>query len=266
MKPRRILAVATEMKVPPGVLMLCALPAMLLAACAPAPTATAAPRPRASIVSLTFDDGDADNYPIAGVLTRHGLRGTWYIPSGLVGEPGYMTWEQLTTLQADGHEIGGHSVDHINIDGLDPQALRRQVCDSRQALLEAGLEAVSFAYPFGGYDEAAKQMVRECGYASARAIGAGPENIPPVDAFTLRAYPYIVNDTTFSKLQRYVSGMRKEGGGWMILIFHHVCDECDYYAVSPDVMRRFIAWLAEEQAQGRVQVRTVGEIVLEGMR
>jgi peptidoglycan/xylan/chitin deacetylase (PgdA/CDA1 family) len=250
------------MKVRASVLMVCAAPALLLAACAPAGPL----EPGETTISLTFDDGDADNYPMAEVLTQHGLRATWYIPSGLVGEPGYMSWEQLRALHADGHEIGGHSVSHINIDGLDELALRHEVCDSRQALIDAGFEAVSFAYPFGGYDEAAKQMVRECGYASARSIGAGPENIPPDDPFTLRAYPYIVSDTSFSKLQRYVSGMRKEGGGWMILIFHHVCDGCDYFAVSPDVLQRFIAWLAEEQAQGRVQVRTVGEIMLEGMR
>jgi len=132
-------------------------------------------------------------------------------------------------------------------------------------LQEHGFAPVSFAYPFGGYDEPAKQMVRDCGYANARAIGAGPETVPPLDAYTLRAYPYIVSDTSFSKLQRYVSGMRKEGGGWLILIFHHVCDACDYFAVRPDVLHRFIPWLAEEQAQGRVKVMTVGEIVTKGL-
>ena len=107
-------------------------------------------------------------------------------------------------------------------------------------------------------------MVQDCGYASARTIRAGPDSVPPIDPFELRAYPYIVSDTSFSKLQRYVSGVRKEGGGWLILIFHHVCDGCDYFAVSPDVLQRFIPWLAEEQAQGRVHVRTVGEIIQNG--
>jgi len=248
------------------ILMVCAvLP--LLVACTSATGATAATPsvPRETIVSLTFDDGDSDNLPSAPVLNQYGLHATWYIPSALVGKPGYMTWEQLRSLQADGHEIGGHSVDHINVDGLDAQALRHQVCDNREELRGQGFEAVSFAYPFGGYDEAARQMVRECGYVSARSIGAGPENIPPTDAFALRAYPYIVGDTSFSKLQRYVSGMRREGGGWMILIFHHVCDACDYFAVRPDVLQRFISWLAEEQSQGRVKVLTVGEIVLKGI-
>jgi len=241
-----------------------ALPALLLAACGPAPVAPAPAAPQPTIVSLTFDDGDADNFESAAVLKQDGLKATWYIPSGLVGTPGYMTWEQLERLSADGHEIGGHSLEHINIDGLDSAELRRQVCDDRLALQSRGFAALSFAYPYGGYDDAARNMVQECGYLSARTIGAGPEAIPPADPFTLRAYPYIVSDTSFPKLQRYVTGTRKEGGGWLILIFHHVCDACDYFAVHPDVLHRFIAWLADEQAQGRVRVATIGEIVAGG--
>ncbi len=198
------------------------------------------------------------------MLDQYKLHATWYIPSGLVGTPGYMTWDQLQSLQAAGHEIGGHSRDHTRLDGLSAAELRRQVCDDRSALQAHGFPAASFAYPFGAYDPAAMQMVQDCGYASARTIRAGPDSLPPLDPFELRAYPYIVSDTSFSKLQRYVSGVRKEGGGWLILIFHHVCDGCDYFAVSPAVFQRFIPWLAEEQAQGRVKVRTVGGIILSG--
>ena len=247
-------------------LIACALAALVLWACVSPGSVPAPVEQRDSVVSLTFDDGDADNFPVAALLKEQGLHATWYVPSGLVGTPGYMTWDQLQALRAEGHEIGGHSADHMNIGGVDEATLRHQVCDDRQTLLGRGFEPISFAYPFGGYDAEAKAMVRECGYASARAIGAGPESVPPADAFTLRAYPYIVNDTTFGKLRRYVSGMREEGGGWLILIFHHVCDACDYFAVSPDTLNSFIPWLAEEQAQGRVKVRTVGEIVLEGVR
>jgi peptidoglycan/xylan/chitin deacetylase (PgdA/CDA1 family) len=257
---------ANQMKPHAPMWWVAALPALLLAACGPAPAEPTPAAPQETIVSLTFDDGDADNFASAAVLKQSGLNATWYVPSGLVGTPGYMTWDQLEMLSADGHEIGGHSLDHINIDGLDPQELRRQVCDDRQALQAHGFETLSFAYPYGGYDDAARAMVQECGYVSARTIGAGPEVVPPADPFTLRAYTYIVSDTSFSKLQRYVAGTRQEGGGWLILIFHHVCDGCDYFAVHPDVLHRFIAWLAEEQTQGRVQVSTVGGIVAGGGR
>jgi peptidoglycan/xylan/chitin deacetylase (PgdA/CDA1 family) len=246
------------------------LAAVLLSGCASIPAGTAPTDAAATgrpdtIVSLTFDDGDADNYPVGAILKQYGLQATWYIPSGLVGRPAYMTWEQLQVLQSDGNEVGGHGLDHVNIGELGVDALRHQVCDDRKNLINHGFLPESFAYPFGGYGEQAKATVRECGYVDARTIAAGPETIPPVDAYALRAFPYAVSDTDFPKLQRYVTGTRQESGGWVILIFHHVCDSCDYYAVRPDILNRFIRWLAEQQSLGRLRVQTVGQVMLAGV-
>ena len=92
-------------------------------------------QPQATLVSLTFDDGNADNFAVAPVLKQYGLHATFYIPSGLVGGKGFMTWEQLQALQNDGNEIGGHTLDHIKLGGLDPEALRHEICDDRQNLI-----------------------------------------------------------------------------------------------------------------------------------
>jgi peptidoglycan/xylan/chitin deacetylase (PgdA/CDA1 family) len=243
------------------------LPGLLLSGCraasdaAPTTLATSV-MSQPTLVSLTFDDGNADNFQVDAVLKQYGLRATFYIPSGLVGGAAFMTWEQLRALQVDGHEIGGHTLDHVNIGELDPASLRHEVCDDRQNLIQHGFDPISFAYPFGGYNQAAKQLVQECGYSDARTIGAGPEQVPFSDPYALRAFPYIVSDTDFGKLQRYVAATRKAGGGWVILIFHHVCDSCDYFAVRPDVFNKFAHWLAEQQSLRRLQVQTVGEVAL----
>jgi peptidoglycan/xylan/chitin deacetylase (PgdA/CDA1 family) len=41
-----------------------------------------------TVVSLTFDDGQASQYAAASVLHRHGMAGTFYINSGYVGSSG----------------------------------------------------------------------------------------------------------------------------------------------------------------------------------
>jgi peptidoglycan/xylan/chitin deacetylase (PgdA/CDA1 family) len=226
------------------------------------PTGVPAREPRDTVVSLTFDDGNADNFNIGPLLRANGLHATFYIPSGLVGDAGYMTWDQLQVLQGDGNEIGGHTLDHRKIEGLAPDALRHQVCDDRATLTAHGFRAVSFAYPFGNYDQDARQMVADCGYADARTIHGGPEVIPPSDPYALLGFPYVVDDTDLAKLKRYVSGTTNEGGGWVILIFHHVCESCDYFSVKPEIMNDFVPWLARQQSKGHLRVMTVEEVIL----
>src|SRR5258707_11202476 len=63
-----------------------------------------------TVVSLTFDDGDADNYSVRSVLAQNKLHATFYVVSGFTGKDGYMTEEQLRGLYADGNEIGGHTL------------------------------------------------------------------------------------------------------------------------------------------------------------
>lgn len=240
--------------------------ALLLGACssianAP-PTNTPARVSRPTIVSLTFDDGDDDNFTIGPLLKANSLRATFYVSSGLVGSKGYMTWDQLKILQDDGNEIGGHALTHTSVRGLDAEALKRQICDDRTNLLDRGFKAVSFAYPFGSYDENAKKMAKDCGYAGARAVRGGPDTIPPTDLYAIMGLPYIVDDTRLGKIERYVIETRRNGEGWVILIFHHVCDSCDYFSVKPDVINGFIPWLAGQQSKGNVKVMTIGEVIL----
>jgi peptidoglycan/xylan/chitin deacetylase (PgdA/CDA1 family) len=249
-----------------SLLVLPILALTVLASCAPVrtavPSSTPAPvTPQDPIVSLTFDDGNADNFAAGTLLAQNGLHGTFYIPSGLVGTPGFMTWDQLKTLQAAGQEIGGHSLNHMKLSGLDLPALHHEICDDKTNLLDHGFNPVSFAYPFGNYDPNVKQVLHECGYLGARTVRDGPQSLPPSDPYAVRAFPYVVSDTDLSKLQRYVSGTRKEGGGWVVLIFHHVCDGCDYFAVSNDVMDHFVPWLAQQQSMGHLQVKTFGEVM-----
>ncbi len=238
---------------------------LLLAACSagrPAPAATPpAPPPQPTIVTLTFDDGDADNFAAAELLKPQGLHATFFIPSGLVGTPGYMTWEQLKQLQQDGNEIGGHSLDHTKVQGLDPAALRHEICDDRTNLIDHGFTPVSFAYPFGNYDPAAKAMLKDCGYAGARTVRGGPELLPIGDPYGVKAFPYIVSDTKLPKLERYITGTQQTTGGWVVLTFHHVCAGCDYFAVDPAVWAKFVPWLAQQQASGALQVKTFGEVL-----
>ena len=69
-----------------------------------------------TVVSLTFDDGHASHFSTLPMLASHGMVGTFYINSAMVGSSTYyMTWAQIHALAAAGNEIGGHTLHHANL-------------------------------------------------------------------------------------------------------------------------------------------------------
>lgn len=254
------------MKIPHKIL---ALLLMILTGCSSVPTAQSVATPTKggityenTVVSLTFDDGDADNYSVRSILAENNLHATFYIVSGFTNTSGYMTSDQLRGLFSDGNEIGGHTFSHTKLTKEnDDNLIKREICQDRSNLLAYGFEVTSFAYPYGYYDERAKQVVRDCGYNNARIVSDGPDIIPPGDAYALQAMPYIVSDTKFAKMSRYVKEVENGGGGWAIFIFHHVCGGCDKYAIDIDTFTKFAEWIGSQQVNNGLIIKTVGEVV-----
>lgn len=242
---------------------------MIMTGCSNAPVTQAVAIPtkggitfKNTVVSLTFDDGDADNYAARSILADNNLHATFYIVSGFTNTNGYMTSDQLRGLYNDGNEIGGHTLSHTKLTKEnDDNLIKREICRDRSNLMAYGFEVTSFAYPYGYYDERAKQTVHDCGYNNARVVSGGLNTIPPNDAYTLPALPYIVSDTKFAKMTRYVKDVENEGGGWAIFIFHHVCDGCDKFAVDLDTFTKFSNWLGNQQANNGLIIKTIDEVV-----
>lgn len=231
---------------------------------APAPVA-AAPT---TVVSIQFDDGNADQFLTRDVLAAHGMHATFYVNSGPVGDATHLSWDQLAALAADGNEITGHTVDHVNLKHLKAAELRHQVCDDRAAFLAHGYAAVSFAYPFGGFDAQAQQAVADCGYTSGRGVSGVDgrktfaETLPPANAYATRTPANVKSGTTLATVQSYVTGAEQHGGGWVQLVIHHVCDRCDAYSMTLADFTAFVDWLAPRSAQGTVVLTTAGAMAL----
>ena len=134
------------------VVVACFLGALL----APA-VAKAAP----TIVSLTFDDGTADQYAARTMLAQHSLHGTFYINSNNIGlSPSFLSWNQVADLAADGNEIAGHTLDHVDLTSVTSTEATRQVCNDRQALISHGFATTDFAYPYGASNASVESIVR----------------------------------------------------------------------------------------------------------
>ena len=231
-----------------------------------------------TVVSLTFDDGQSSQVATQAMLASHGMNGTYYINSAQVGSSSYyMTWPQIHSLADAGNEIGGHTLHHVNLTTVNTATAQTEVCNDRQALLNQGFAPVtSFAYPEAAVNSAAKQIVQQCGYTSGRNVGniysngACPscpfaETVPPADAFDLRTPESASSTTTLANLQSYVTDAENNGGGWVVLTFHGICDNLctDVNSLSPSIFTAFLDWLQQRNANGTI-VRTVGQVMSGG--
>jgi peptidoglycan/xylan/chitin deacetylase (PgdA/CDA1 family) len=120
-------------------------------------------------IALTFDDGYADAYTDAlPVLKRYGLVATFYIITSTIGQPGYLTWEQVAALRDAGMEIGAHTVSHPDLTSLDWETAGFEIGQSKVELEQRlGVNVTSFCYPTGLYNAAIEEQVRASGYLNA---------------------------------------------------------------------------------------------------
>jgi peptidoglycan/xylan/chitin deacetylase (PgdA/CDA1 family) len=107
-------------------------------------------------VILTFDDGYKSQYTNAKpILDKYGYKATFYIICNYVGNgEGHdnsnarMSWKDVTELSKEGYDIGSHSMDHKDLSQMSKKMVDFEVGDSKQCLLDHGINPTSFAYPF----------------------------------------------------------------------------------------------------------------------
>jgi peptidoglycan/xylan/chitin deacetylase (PgdA/CDA1 family) len=136
---------------------------------------TGAARLPAKPIVLTFDDGYEDAFANAlPLLLERGLVGTFFVTVNLVGRPGYLTWDQVRALAADGMDVQSHAMDHISMAKLSGGALFAQLAESRRILSErTGTDVRFFAYPCGEYNAATRTAAAAAGYHAAFAKDGG---------------------------------------------------------------------------------------------
>ncbi|WP_275900273.1 polysaccharide deacetylase family protein [Pyxidicoccus trucidator] len=223
------------------------------------------------VVTFTFADTLKNQVLVGPLFAKYGMHATFYISAGRIGRAGYLTLADLRTLAAAGHEIGGHTLDHEELDDLPLAELRHQVCDCRVALMGFGFPVTSFAFPFGSDSPLARDTVIFCGYNNARRTGRirSPtgcnscplaESVPPADPYSIRSPTSIKSDWTLANLQSLVLQAENAGGGWIMISLHDICTGCGTYSITESLLDSYLAWLAPRVSRGTF-VRTAHQVV-----
>jgi peptidoglycan/xylan/chitin deacetylase (PgdA/CDA1 family) len=119
-------------------------------------------------VCITFDDGcETDLIAALPVLREFGFNATFYLTAGFQGSPGYLNGDQVRELDAQGFEIGCHSMTHPYLSDLADPELKREIIDAKlqiEGLL--GHPIKHFSCPGGRYDQRTLRMARQAGFTT----------------------------------------------------------------------------------------------------
>jgi uncharacterized repeat protein (TIGR02543 family) len=188
------------------------------------------------ILSITFDDGEANQYNTAWpIMQANGLVGTFYIVSDHVDPSGvdYMSYPQLLEVQAAGNEIGCHSKTHAHLNDLTTEELNNEIVVAKQELVNNGCAITNFAYPYGeGFDNSTVHDLVAANYNSARkyVMDQGLQDIP-FEYFDVSGYAAIDNASSMNMnitlLEQFADKVYSTPNSWGVVTFHNVFDDVD---------------------------------------
>jgi len=185
---------------------------------------------RTGALSLTYDDGLRSQAVNASpIMTLLGIRGTFFVTVGNVGNPYGASWPRWQEAVDNGHEIGSHTITHPDLRTLDPDDLQEEVVMSGSMIEQnlSGVECISFSYPMGLFNTQVMDLVRDT-YIAARMdrhnISSPPGPVPPSppDMFSIVPVNFGSGES--------VAGMNAlvddtaRSGGWLVEMIHDVGD------------------------------------------
>lgn len=235
-------------------------------------------------ISFTFDDSLSSTYTNAEpILAKDGLTGTDFAISGCIGmttEPNtcnanqdttYMTWSQLEALQADGWEIGSHTVDHVclassaetdpsdcaNAKPLTTSQVDAELANSQSALAAHGIIATDFAPPYGDFNNNVLAQIAKY-YASMRQFKNAANNLNywPYSDYYLQDLTVLQKTDTVADVEAQIN-TAIANNTWLILTFHNILPKAssnpENYEYSEAELTKIAAYVQAKEAAGLIQ-------------
>ena len=132
-------------------------------------------------VSITFDDGNLDNFRNAfPILRKMHFNATIFMITDNINQEGWLSEEDLKILDGSGIAIGSHTASHAYLPDLSSEEVVRELRESRNRLEKIlGHPVFVFSYPAGGFTEAIKNLVLQEGYRGAVTTNRGGDRHDP---------------------------------------------------------------------------------------
>lgn len=147
-----------------------------------------------SYIAISSDDGFKNNLAAAKILNEFGAKACFFLNPGIIGEKDFekikshcatrlnfppvefLDWDEVSQLQNAGHEIGSHTMWHINVAKTGNAEFSADCEESKNILTKHCGPIKHFAFPYGRFfhfSEAARKIVFESGYISCASAERG---------------------------------------------------------------------------------------------
>jgi peptidoglycan/xylan/chitin deacetylase (PgdA/CDA1 family) len=129
-------------------------------------------------VVITVDDGYIDAYTYAFMMAKkyHAVI-NFMVPTGLVGQPDYMTWDHLKEMAANPYaRIYNHTTTHAALGLITQDQIIQEVTTANNDLKNnLGIKDNIVIYPYGSYNDLAIQTLRQLGMIAAVSTDPGTD-------------------------------------------------------------------------------------------
>ena len=128
-------------------------------------------------LAITVDDAFLSVYSAAFPrLKSYGYPFTIFVATQAIdqGLKAYASWAQIREMHAAGVEIGSQSHTHPHLHRLSPDAVRQEITTANARFQqELGITPRYFAYPYGEYNLAVRDMLADLGFEAAFGQASG---------------------------------------------------------------------------------------------
>ncbi len=218
-------------------------------------------------VILTFDDDWKGQYLYAKpILEKYGFKGTFFVTCNCLtyqnltycsnfGLHNYvMTWNDIKTLQNEGHDIQSHGMSHKDLTHLSRQALEYEIGQSKQCLLDNGINSTIFANAFStGWDNATVVEVIAKYYDMAR------NGINPLTYLKCDGWRDISNQTDCRTY--FDNGTLTYANRYSIRVGDHNYFDRTYMHNDTEILPRFIEAINNQTIYNKKEINAIPILV-----
>lgn len=171
------------------------------------------------VATFSYDDSNANDYRLAEIFDKHGLRATFHCNTGTINGGWGVKKEDVAKVYKN-HEVSVHTVNHPWLEKCSGVTQITQVLEDRKFLESlTGYAVRGMSYPYGTYNEDVKTVLKMCGIVYSRTVNATKSFGIPKDF--LEWHPTCHHNDFEEVLERFLNSLESAWASNLMYVWGH---------------------------------------------